>query len=43
MSVLISFLMGTYYSLYKLNYLGSNHEKYCLVNQIEYHPYAYTN
>jgi hypothetical protein len=43
MSVAISLAVGTVYGLYAFGSLGGNQEKYCLANQIDYHPYPYDN
>ena len=43
MSVFISIGVGTVYALYTFGVLGSSHNKYCLANQVDYHPYAYSN
>ena len=41
MSVIISVALATVYSLYAFGVLGSPHLKYCLANQVDYHPYPY--
>ena len=43
MSIAISFAVGTLYGLHTFGYMGSSHTKYCLANQIDYHPYIYSD
>jgi len=43
MSIAVSMTVGTVYGMYMLGTLGSPHEKKCLANQIDYHPYQYEN
>lgn len=41
MSVFVSVAVGTVYGLYAFGVLGSGNTKYCLANQVDYHPYPY--
>ena len=41
MSVAVALAVGTVYGMYTFGALGSPHTKYCLANQIDYHPYSY--
>ena len=43
MSVAVALAVGTVYGMYTFGALGSPHTKYCLANQIDYHPYLYTD
>ena len=43
MSVIISVALATVYSLYTFGVLSSPHLKYCLANQVDYHPYPYSS
>ena len=43
MSVFISISVGTVYGLYAFGFMGTERVKYCLSNQVDYHPYAYQN
>ena len=43
MSVAVSLAVGTVYGMYVFGALGSPHMKYCLANQVDYHPYEYEN
>ena len=43
MSVAVALAVGTVYGMYTFGALGSAHTKYCLSNQIDYHPYLYTD
>ena len=43
MSISISLAVGTVYGLYAFGAIGGNQEKYCLANQVDYHPYPYVN
>ncbi len=43
MSIAISLAVGTVYGLYAFGALGGNQEKFCLANQVDYHPYPYVN
>ena len=43
MSVAISIAIGSMYAMHTFGYLGSPHNKYCLANEIDYHPYPYTD
>ena len=43
MSIVISTSVGVVYGLFTFGYMGSNRLKYCLANQIDYHPMNYVN
>ena len=43
MSVAVALAVGTVYGLYTFGALGSPHTKYCVANQIDYHPYLYSD
>lgn len=43
MSIVISLSVGTLYGLHTFGYMGSSHDKHCLANQVDYHPYIYKN
>ena len=43
MSIVISTSVGVVYGLFTFGYMGSNRLKYCLANQIDYHPINYAN
>jgi len=41
MCIAVSLVIATFYGMFILGYVGSSHEKYCLANQIDYHPFVY--
>lgn len=43
MSVAVALAVGTVYGMYTFGALGTPRSKYCLSNQIDYHPYLYSD
>ncbi len=43
MSIIISTSVGVVYGLFNFGAMGSQRLKYCIANQIDYHPIAYAN